>query len=49
MNFLVSVHAVRMGMKADRFIEGQNVFLCYFAHFTHRLGILGLKETLEFI
>lgn len=36
-------------MKADRLIEGQNVFLCYFAHFTRRLGISGLKETLEFI
>lgn len=32
MNFLVSVRAVRMGMKADRLIEGQNVFLNVILH-----------------
>lgn len=48
-NFFVSIRAVRMGVKADRLIEGQNVFLCYFSHLTHRLRILEVKETLEFI
>lgn len=47
-NFLVSILAVRTGMKGDRLIEGQNVFL-FFPHFTHRLGIFRIEETLEFI
>lgn len=41
---------VRLGweMRAIRLIEGHSV-LCYFSRFTHRLGTLQLKETLEFI
>lgn len=42
-NFLISILAVRTGMKGDRLIEGQNVFL--FLYFTfYRLGILELKR-----
>lgn len=48
-NFFISVGACRMGMKVDWLIEGQNVFFGYFSPLNHRLGILELKETLEFI
>lgn len=38
-----------MRMKVDWLIERQNVFFGCFSSLTHGLGILELKETLEFI